>query len=232
MAAIELQALNALPVKQGDVGMIRFFGRTTSTADETGSGRVFVVVGRKGIDTDHSFEGDFTFGRDWQEVLIPFVFAKDSPAGDATISLRFGFRRQTLEIGAVEVLDYARTLAFADLPRTRFTYAGREAGGRRADTREALERINRIRQGDIAVTVKDAAGRPVPGAEVRIEERRSAFQWGTALEMAMIVRDSPDDQRYRGIALELFNSGCSRSVCYGKGGVGTRCCPCQKLDRP
>jgi GH35 family endo-1,4-beta-xylanase len=205
MAAIALQAPNALPVRQGDVGMIRFFGRTTSTADETGAGRVFVVVGTKGIDTENSFEGDFTLGSDWQEVLIPFVFSKDSQAGGATISLRFGFKRQTLEVGGVEVLDYARTVAFADLPRTRFTYAGREPGA--AWRREALERVNRIRQGNIAVTVTDRAGRPVPGAEVRIEERRSAFQWGTALEMAMIVRDSPDDLRYRKIALELFNSG-------------------------
>jgi GH35 family endo-1,4-beta-xylanase len=205
MAAIELRALNALSVRQGDVGMIRFFGRTTSTADETGSGHVFVVVGRNDIDSNTSYAGDFTFGREWQEVLIPFVFAKDSPAGDAAVMLHFGFKRQTVEIGGIEVLDYAHTVALADLPRTRFSYAGREPGA--AWRREALERINRIRQGDIAITLRDAAGRPVPGAEIRIDERRSAFQWGTALEMARLIRDSPDNLRYREIALELFNSG-------------------------
>ena len=55
--------------------------------------------------------------------------------------------------------------------------------------------------------MKDTAGRPVPGAEVRIEQRRSAFQWGTALQMARLVKDSPDNQRYRKVALELFNAG-------------------------
>jgi endo-1,4-beta-xylanase len=204
MAAIELRAPNALPVKRGDVGMVRFFGRTTATADETGSGRVFVVVRRNGMDPMSSFEGDFTLGRDWQEVLIPFVFAKDSPAGDAAVMLRFGFKRQTVEIGGLEVLDYARTLSLEALPRTRITYAGREPGA--AWRRDALERINRIRQGDIAITVRDAAGRPIPGAEVRIDERRSAFQWGTALEMERLVNDTPDNLRYREIALELFNA--------------------------
>ena len=61
------------------------------------------------------------------------------------------------------------------LPRTRFSYAGRKTGA--AWRREALERIGRLAQGDIAITVKDADGRPVEGAEVRIEQRRSAFQW-------------------------------------------------------
>jgi GH35 family endo-1,4-beta-xylanase len=204
MDAIELRAPNARPVKKGDVAMIRFFGRAILAADETGTGRVYVVVRRNGVDSNSSFEGDYTLGREWQEVLIPFVFARDFPAGDAAVMLRFGFKRQTLEIGGLEVLDYGRTCAYEELPRTRFSYAGREAGA--AWRREALERIGRIRQADIFITVRDGTGRPVPGAEVRIVERRSAFQWGTALQMARLVKDSPDNRRYRETALELFNS--------------------------
>ena len=204
MDAIELRALNSRPVTKGGVAMIRFFGRATAASDETGTGRVYVVVRRNGVDFNSSFEGDYTFGREWQEVLIPFTFTRDFAAGDAAVILRFGFKRQILEIGGLEVLDYGRTLAYAQLPRTSFSYAGREPGA--AWRREALERIGRIRQGDIAIMVKDASGRPVPGAEVRIEQRRSAFQWGTALQMARLVKDSPDNQRYREAALELFNA--------------------------
>ena len=204
MEAIELRALNAQPVKKGDVAMIRFFGRATVASDETGTGRVYVVVRRNGVDFNSSFEGDFTFGPDWQEVLIPLVFARDFPAGDAAVMLRFGFKRQTIEVGGLEVLNYGRTRTYAELPRTRFSYEGREAGA--AWRREALERIARIRQGDVAVSVVDSAGRPVSGAEVQIEQQRSAFQWGSALEMARLIQDSPDNRRYRETALELFNS--------------------------
>ena len=182
-------ALLAASQMKGGVAMIRFFGRATAAADETGTGRVYVVVRRNGPDSTSSFEGDYAFGREWQEVLIPFVFARDLGAGDTAVILRFGFKRQTLEIGGLEVLDYGRTLAYGQLPRTRFNYAGREPGA--AWRGQALERINRIRQGDIVVSVRDSAGRPVAGAEVRIEQRRSAFQWGTALEMARLMRDSP-----------------------------------------
>lgn len=204
MEAIELKAVNARAVSQGGVAMIRFFGRATAASDETGTGRVYLVVRRNGVDYNSSFEGDFSFGKEWQEVLVPLVFARDFPAGDAAIMLRFGFKRQTLEIGGLEVLDYGRTLVYGDLPRTRFTYAGREPGA--AWRSEALERIRRIRQGDIVVTVRDAEGKAVPGAEVRIEEQRSAFQWGTALQMARLAKDTPDNRRYRQVATELFNA--------------------------
>jgi endo-1,4-beta-xylanase len=205
MDAIELRAPVALPVRKGDVGMIRFFGRATAAADETGTGRAYVVVRRNGGDSSSSFEGDYSFGREWQEVLIPFVFTRDYPAAGAAVILRFGFKRQALEIGGMEVLNYSRTRTYGELPRTRFTYAGREPGA--AWRREALERIRRIRQGDVVITVRDRSGRPVAGAKVTIDERRSAFQWGTALEMARICRDSPDNGKYRETALELFNSG-------------------------
>jgi len=60
-------------------------------------------------------------------------------------------------IGGVECLHYGTKVAFKDLPRTRFTYKGREpdAPWRQA----ALARIERIRKGDIAVRVFDAAAR-------------------------------------------------------------------------
>ncbi len=204
MEAIELRAPTARPVRKGGVGMLRFFGRATAAADETGAGRVYVVVRGNGSQTASSFEGDYTFGREWQEVLIPFVFAADYEAGNASVILRFGFKRQTLEIGGLEVLDYSTTQAYAQLPRTRFDYAGREPGAEWR--RKALDRIARIRQGDIAVVVRDKDGRPVGGAEVLIEQQCSAFQWGTALEMALLAQDTPDSRRYKEKALELFNA--------------------------
>ena len=42
--------------------------------------------------------------------------------------LRFGFKRQTVEIGGIDAVYYGKARTFESLPRTRFTYAGREAG--------------------------------------------------------------------------------------------------------
>jgi GH35 family endo-1,4-beta-xylanase len=204
MASIELHAVNSRPVAQGDVALIRFFARATEVSDETGAGRVLIVVRKNGVDYNSSYEGDFSFRREWQEVLVPFVFAKDFPAGDAALMFRFGFKRQTLEIGGLDIVYYGKTQSLGALPRTRFNYAGREPGAKWRQ--EALERIARIRQSDFAVRVTDSAGHPVPGATVRVEEHRSAFQWGAALMMQRLVQDSPDNRRYREKVLELFNA--------------------------
>jgi hypothetical protein len=63
MAAIELRALNARPVAVGDVALLRFFARATEISDETGGGRVQLVIRRNGVDWNSSFEGDFTLNR-------------------------------------------------------------------------------------------------------------------------------------------------------------------------
>jgi GH35 family endo-1,4-beta-xylanase len=109
-----------------------------------------------------------------------------------------------VEIGGVDFVHYGKRLAMADLPRTRFTYAGREPGA--AWREAALERIEKIRKGDISVRVVDSAGRPVPGANVRLEQTRSGFEFGTALPFRRLVEDTPDNLIFRERLLELFNA--------------------------
>ena len=117
---------------------------------------------------------------------------------------RFGFKRQTVEIGGLDVRYYGTQHALASLPRTRFTYRGREANAPWRQT--ALDRIEKIRKGDFVVRVVDATGRPQANAAVRVEQRRAAFQFGTALQFARLVNDSPENRRYREKTLELFNA--------------------------
>lgn len=204
MHAIELRALNARGVKLGDVALLRFFARATEISDETGGARIGVVVRSSGVDWNSSYEGDFTFRREWQEVLVPFVFGRDFAPGEAAVMLRFGFKRQTVEVGGVEVIYYGRSRTYDSLPQTRFTYAGREPDA--AWRKEALARIERIRKSDFAVAVVNGAGQPVPGVHVRVQQRRSSFQWGAALQMERLVVDTPDNLRYRRITEELFNA--------------------------
>jgi endo-1,4-beta-xylanase len=204
MAAIELRGLNARPVVAGEVALMRFYARATEISDETGAARVLLFIRRNGVDWNSSFEGDFPITREWQEILVPFVWTQDFDTNGAAFMLRFGFKRQTVEIGGVEVIHYGKTQKWAELPRTKFSYAGREADA--AWRKAALERIEKIRKGDFAIRVTDAAGKAVSDAKVTVTQTRAAFQWGTALQMARLVVDSPDNRRYRQITEELFNA--------------------------
>ncbi len=191
-------------VHRGDVGMIRFFARARETADETGAGRMTLVIQDTGGSRKGTYEGDFPLTRDWQELFVPFVWLHDYPDGGAAITMRFGFRQQSVEVGGITALHYGRSQELASLPRTRFSYAGREPG---APWRQAaLSRIERIRKGEIDLQVTEADGRPARGAVVHVIQTRSAFQWGTALDMQRLVVDTPDNLRYRQVARDLFNS--------------------------
>jgi len=190
--------------KNGDTGYVHFYARTLASADETGAGHIRVAVQTIGPNSNQSVDSTFTVGAQWQECMVPFIFSEEGAPGTAEIAFGFGFRRQTIEVGGVEVWNFGRRVEVTALPATRFTYAGREADA--SWRKEALARIEKIRKGGFAVRVIDGAGRPVVGAQVRVEQRRSAFQWGTALQMKRLVEDSPDNLRYRQVTLELFNS--------------------------
>jgi GH35 family endo-1,4-beta-xylanase/peptidoglycan/xylan/chitin deacetylase (PgdA/CDA1 family) len=191
-------------VKRGDVALVRFHARALASADETGGGQMRVVVQQAGPDYRKSLESTVSMRAEWQEFLLPFTFADDYGPGAAEVALGFGFKRETVEIGGLEVLSFGRDVELAALPRTKFTYPGREAG---APWRAAaLARIEQLRKSDFLIEVKDAAGAPVPGYKVRVEQKRSAFQFGTALQFARLVSETPEDETYRRKALELFNA--------------------------
>lgn len=160
-AAIELRALTGRPVAKGDLGMIRFFARSRESEDETGSARVLIVIRRNGVDWNSSYEGDFPLTREWQEILVPFTWAHGFAPEEAAIMLRFGFKRQSVEIGGISAIHYGRLIELTSLPRTRFSYAGREPGAQWR--KEALERIEKIRKEGMRLRVTDSDGHPHQG---------------------------------------------------------------------
>ena len=97
------------------------------------------------------------------------------------------------------------------LPAAQFTYAGRGADDPwRAD---AAARIDAIRKGDLVIEVVDDEREGLEDAEVRVEQRRHAFPFGSALQAARLTagpapEGQPDDNAaYRHIVETLFNAG-------------------------
>jgi len=62
----------------------------------------------------------------------------------------------------------------------------------------ARERIERIRKGDVTLRVLDAAGRPVPRAQVRVQQQRHGFRFGSEAPAARLVdTKDPDNLRFQ-----------------------------------
>ena len=143
-------------------------------------------------------------GAGWVPVQRVFVSPVSIPAGKAAFSFQFGLDLQTFEIGGLALHNYGREIDRAAIPAIAPPlYDGYEDDAPwRA---EALARIEQIRKGDLRVVVKDAAGRAVPDAEVRVDMKRHAFGWGSAMYVWSWYGDSPKAKAYREKFLELFN---------------------------
>jgi GH35 family endo-1,4-beta-xylanase len=192
---VQLVTASIAPVKRGDILWARFFLRCTASRQESGEGRLTLVF--ETADENHDKSIDLTVGaaKDWKEFTFPFTCRHDLPAGGAQIALRVGFRPQTVEIGGIEILNYGNTRKLTDLPRTRADYPGREADA--PWRKDAAARIEKFRKGDFRVQVKDAAGAPLAGTKVKYALRRHGFGFGSAIDGALLLRNTPDSQRYR-----------------------------------
>ena len=70
---------------------------------------------------------------------------------------------------------------------------------------EARERILRNRRSDGVIMVRDAAGKPVPGARVSIDQVRHEFLFGCNFFRFARINDPQREQEYRNRFAEVFN---------------------------
>lgn len=191
------------PVRKDDVLLAVFRVRNPNAADGADA-RTALVVERAGEPYDKCLEYPVTTAADWTLHFVPLIAHADFAAGAWSLIFRAGEQRQVFEVGDVRLLNFARAVQYAELPRVKPTYAGIEPDAPwRA---EAARRIERLRKGDLTIEVTDADGRPLEGVEVRIEMTRHAFRFGSAVNLHVIAdHDRPENAVYVRHILELFN---------------------------
>lgn len=191
-------------VHKGDVLLARLTMRTLEARQESGESVVYYYFQEGQGGFNKSFITQIGTVEDWKTFNIPFVAHKDMKAGEAQIGLAFGSLAQHLEITGIEILNFGNKVRVEDLPETRFSYAGREAG---AEWREkALQRIEEIRTSPLTVRVIDAKGKPVKGAKVEVSLQQSDFIWGTSVKESLLAKDDAESQTYKKILKEFFNT--------------------------
>ena len=198
---LQLSARSAADLKKGDVLLASFRLRCAeSPAGEAHA--VFVYELGKDPYTK-SVEFPASVGAKWKRFVIPFSAHMDLPAGEANINFQLGFAPQTVEIADVSVINYGTNVKLKDLPSTVLGYPGRETDA--AWRRAAQERIDKLRKGDLTVSVADASGKAVAGAEVSVKMTRHAFGFGSAVAAQGIMDQSADGAKYRDFIRKNFN---------------------------
>jgi len=194
-------------VQKGDKLLARLYFRSVENSEESGQGfaTVFVQGPPKHYKKYHVRE--IQAGKTWQEILLPFEVTDNLKARRLTflIGPGGGSKTQVWEVGGIELLNYGPDIKLDDLPVTRTTYGGREHD---ADWRAMADaRIEKHRKGDFTIKVVDADGKPVEGVEVQVQQRRHAYHFGTAINVAQLIGEGEDSDRYREVLLEYFNQG-------------------------
>lgn len=190
-------------VQKGDVLLARITMRTLLARQESGESVVYYYF-QEAKGADKSFITQIGTVEEWKTFNIPFVAHKDMKAGEAQIGLALGALAQHVEITGIEILNFGKQLRKDDLPETRFSYMGREAGATWRE--EALKRIEEIRTSPLTVRVMDAEGKPVKGAKVEVSLQQSDFIWGTSVKESLLAKDDAESQIYKKHLKELFNT--------------------------
>jgi len=205
----QLRAPTIAPIHAGDVLFARFYMRCIGTKSETGAGSTELVIEQGAPEYKKLVSFPGSAGPEWKELCIPFVATRENiggdaiPAGGANVLFRLGYGPQTIEIGGMEILDFGNSVRVQDLPQPNITYSGREADA--PWRKEAEERIEQIRKGDLTVVVKGADGKPLQGATVAVNMQRHAFGFGSAVAADMLLAKTADGDKYREVVQKYFN---------------------------
>ncbi len=203
------------PPQPGDVLLWSFWARTLYTADESGQSMVQAGIEVPGLgkrsDREKARLAPLTqgvlvaAGSEWTQ----FFVRAQVPAGTAEeqvwLVFRCGIERQRIQLGGMQMLNYGSSKAVKDLPKTRYSYRGREPDAPwRA---EAEARIKALRTRPLKLVVHDADGAPVPNCQVEVSLDRHAFQWGVAFTAFSVVEaQNPNYEQQRQRIIENFSA--------------------------
>jgi GH35 family endo-1,4-beta-xylanase len=197
-------------LQNGDVIHVRLWARATRILDETGLGRMAIHIRHMPHRQPAAHLAVWRdFGSEWKLLDIPISGSRiAAEPGQSSISLFVGGTQpQTVEVAGLEVVNYGPDFDIRLLPFEIQTYPGREPDA--PWRKDALDRIERIRKGDLTIRVLDAAGQPVPNAQVHARMTRHAYLFGTAVNGNWLMNkanfDSEDGQRLRAEIPRLFN---------------------------
>jgi endo-1,4-beta-xylanase len=198
---VQLVAPTIADVKTDDVLLSHFWLRCADSM--TGEGLISFEFESSQPDFTKAAELRVSASSQWKECFLPFRARRAFSTGNTQVTFRAGFDRQTMEIGGIEVTDLGTTIKLEDLPKTAVTYAGRapDAPWRK----EAADRIDKFRKGDLTILVTDSSGKPVPSAQIHVAMKRLAFGLGTCVTADHLTGTSDDDKRYQQIVAQYFN---------------------------
>ncbi len=192
-------------LEEGHIYLLKVSMRTVSGGDiDSGVGKVQLTVQERETNSySGAVQKDIMVPGEWTTTYIPFSPTSLTANKKFRIQVRPGYFEQVVEVGGYQLIDYGTSVTMDDMPDSSY-YPGMEQDAQWR--RDAWARIEQNRKGDINVLVQDAAGNPVPNADVQLNMYEHEFEWGTALNSNLLGLEGTDGDQYRNAVPKYFNS--------------------------
>lgn len=189
-------------IESGDV---LFFGcKVRGISSVTNKEAMFVTANTR-IRPDRSTSANFDITsyinaddeNDWTQIYgVATAPAASLADTDGAWVFQLGNAIQELQIADVFVINFGKELNKNQLPVMTKSYLGMDEDAQWR--KDALERIERIRKEDITVRLVDGNDAPIENAEVRIEQTRHEFGFGTIVNVDSYEKmDASTQEKYR-----------------------------------
>lgn len=209
MESLHARLVTIGDIEDDDACWLHFEARAVQPQVELGLGRLMIMMRPTGGGEPwlrHSIYVEPV----WGPVDMAFEAPGDFNAGEAEVVFGVGTQLQVVDIADISMRCFDDDNGMlARLPRTPFSYGGRDPAAAWRQTAE--NQIERYRKGDLRIDVTDANGQPVADAEIHIQMSRHGFTFGALIDskqlMGVVDEDDQDiTASYRRNLEELFNT--------------------------
>lgn len=177
--------LKKTAIAAGETLLLSFEAKTNFSSLETGEARCQWILNVSDNRKEKVFK-TLSISSDWQTYYIPFPIDEKISPKQLSLALQFGFPPQEFLIKKIELNLFDKSVAVADLPKTKITYQGMEEEALWRKT--ANERIEKFRKGDFElVFTRDGVAQK--DIAVKVEMKEHHFSWGAAINAKKVVND-------------------------------------------
>lgn len=173
-------------IRKGDVLLISFWMRRSHAGGQPNNVYFSLDAGAK----TPGFQYQLSAYRVWKQHVRSYVATRDCDPKKSSLRIDLGEAGKIAEIADLRLINYGPDRDIDELPKSTVNYRGRAADA--VWRKEALERIEKIRKGELAVQVVDARGKPVANADVTIAMQQHAFGFGNAVNSEVLGADESD----------------------------------------
>ncbi len=188
--------------KDGDQVLAKIYVRMISGGDrDTKMSAIYAYFSEKSWSKSHDgtqyqrIECD----KEWTVGYIPITLSHAYGEAGYVFSLNPIFFEGVLEVGGLEIINYGNKYSYKDMPKNNTRYKGCEEDAQWR--KDALQRIEQIRKGDVEISVVDENGVPISDADISVDMYEHEFDFGVA-----VTEEFATDTAYSKAVVENFNS--------------------------